>query len=376
MVLWEYLCDIVDEDGVTWKRNQLVVLLNGRTVIRGPEDNPFWHQRDWIVYHPLLEQPLGAVDGRTYVENFRHLAQTFENTTNMILDAVRMNSMNAFAGNPELLDDPNDLSEGVYPNMWINMSEDAPPGAQPFWSIPLGRHLGPESFNVWQAIRGEMQEAGAQSDLSLGQMPSGETTATEATLSNQGQNALTNAISEDIEDGFLTPLLLLAFYTGLQHLDENAHPEIWHGLTEEQRVMLMEKREEFRERRFSFEAKGISSMLERSQRSRAMLGFLNVIGGNPLLAQAFQKENSLGQLVNVLMEDFNVDTNRLKKTPQEMEQDAVQQATAQAQGQMGPPGEGPGPPPIPGAQMGGQTAQNQSGIDPMSQGEGIEGSVV
>lgn len=383
MVLWEYLCDIIDEDGVTWKRNQLVVLLNGRTIIRGPENNPYWHQRDWVVYHPMLAQPLGAVDGRTYVENFRHLAQTFENTTNMILDAVRMNSMNAFAYNPEYLDDPADLAEGVYPNMAIALSEDAPPGAMPLWVIELGRHLGAEAFNVWQAVRGEMQEAGAQSDLSLGQMPAGETTATEATLSNQGQNALTSAISEDIEDGLLSPMLLLSFYTGLQHLDENAHPEIWYGLTEEQRAMLMAQREEFKGRRFSFEAKGISAMLERSQRVRALLGALNVIGGNPMLAQAFQKEHSMSKLIAMLLEDFNVDTGRLKKSQQEMEQDAMAQAQAQMAQQQAQAGSAPGGPDaggapgmIPGMPQGGQTAQNQAGPDPMLQAEGIEGGVI
>ena len=372
MVIDEYLATIVDRDGSTILENQLIIVLNDRAIIRGPEPNPFWHGQDWIVYHPLLSSPLGAVDGRTYVEDFRPVAQTLETATNMILDAVRMSAMNAFELDPTLLDDPDQLNNGVYPNLTLIRSEDADPDKKVVDIIELGKHLGPEAFSMWQALDGMVKEAGAQSDLSLGQTVSkGDTTATEIGASTAGQSALTNTIASDIEDDFLAPMLLLSYYTGIQHIDPEAHPEIVGGLKPEHMQAIMAQREEFRNRPMSFRAKGISSALERAQRLRGEMGLLNVVGGNPLLFQAFTDEGySVGKFVTALLEDFSVDKDRIKMTPEEQQEVIAKKKLAAMQAALPPELGGAGP--TGGAPGGGPTAQDQGGVDPLASGDGIE----
>lgn len=378
MVLWEFYCDLIDEDGKPMKEKQLVVVLNNRTIIRGPEPNPFWHGQDWVVYHPLMSAPMGAVDGKTYVEHFRRLTETLQNVTNMMLDAVQMNGINANVVFPEFLKDPEQLKDGLYPCLSIELDEGTDPRVDPVRPIRLGSHLGPEAFNLYQALNQKMMEGAAQSELSLGQHISGETTATEASLSNRGQSSFNNSIASDIEDHFLAPIVQLAYFTGIQHIDEDTHPAIKGALTEDEIGAFMAQREDFRNRAMRFKAKGITASLERSQMLRGLLGSMNVIGGNPILAEAFSKEYSLTALIRTLLEYHLVDIEKIEKTPQERQQEAMQaQIDQQAmQAQMGAPGEGEGGTTQNPFAASPQTAQNQGGPDPMAGAEGVDSNVV
>ena len=372
----EYLATIIGDEGEALTEKRLVVVLNDRVIIRN-EPNPFDHGKDWIVYHPLMQSPLGEVDGRTYVEDFRPIAHTVENATNMILDAITMNAMNAYEADPDVLDNPEQLNDGVHANVTFVRSPDADPERRVITPITLGRHLGPETFQLVAALKREMQEAGAQSDLSLGQTTSkGDTTATEVQASTSGQNALVQSITSDIEDGFLSSIIMLAYYTGIQHLTPESHPEIIAELTPEQLDALTGQRQEYANRTMKFRAKGISSHLEKQSRLRSSLGALNVIGGNPLLLEEFKKEGlSIGKFVISILEDLSVDIERISLSDEEKLAQQTQQNLAQLQAaQGGAPGEGPTA--GRGSVGGGGTAQNQGGADPLEGIGGIDGGVI
>jgi hypothetical protein len=80
----EFYGTIVNSDGEWLGDKQLVVMAGEQRIIRGPEPNPFWHQRDWIVASPLIPVP-GSVYGRSYVESFAMLVRTFKNMTDLLL---------------------------------------------------------------------------------------------------------------------------------------------------------------------------------------------------------------------------------------------------------------------------------------------------
>ncbi len=373
----EYLATIIGDEGEALTEKRLVVILNDRVIIRN-EPNPFWHGQDWIVYHPLMQSPLGEVDGRTYVEDFRPIAHTVENATNMILDAITMNSMNAYEVDPDVLDSPEDLNDGVHANSTFVRSPDADPERRVITPITLGRHLGAEAFQMVSALKQEMQEAGAQSDLSLGQTTSkGDTTATEIQTSTAGQNALIQSITSDIEDGFLSSVIMLAYYTGIQHLTPESHPEIIAELSEDQLNALTGQRQEYANRTMKFRAKGISSHLEKQQRLRSSLGALNVIGGNPLLLEEFKKEGlSIGKFVMSILEDLSVDIERISLSEEEKLAQQTEQNLAQLQQQQGG-AQGEGAAAGRGSVGGGGTAQNQGGPDPLAAlAGGVDGGVI
>jgi hypothetical protein len=377
ILLKEWLVDLIDTRGKAGKHRkvrekQLIVTANDDRIVRGPEPNPYWHGKDWIVAHPILAAPLQQGDGRTYVELFRQDVETYENVMNRIYDAVATNSLNAFEVNPDCLDDPTLLESGIAPNQTVFRSDMAPPGERAITPIEMGRPLTSDIVRLASEAKRNAQESGAQSDIALGQTAKGETTATEASLSSEGQNALTGAVSMDIDLNFLGPLVELMYYTGLQHVDEDQGSRalgsgVWYALTEPQRAMLKSRREEFRARPVAVRAKGLTKAVERRNRLRGVLGALNVVGGNPLLADAFVKKYSLDALIALILEDFGVPVTRIELTEEERfmqdEKRREEEAKRKAAEAMGGPAvggmDGSAPP---------QTSQNQGGPDPLMPG--------
>ncbi len=373
ILLKEWLVDLIDEDEIV-REKQFIVVANDETIIRGPEPNPWWHKQDWIVGHPVLQAPLSPVDGRTYVELFRNPVSTNENVMNRIIDIASMR-MNAFEVNPDVLDNVEQIEFGIAPNQTIIRAEDANPGDRAITVIEMGDNVGSDLLALWQATKQEAQEAAAQSDLSLGQtVQKGDTTATEINESQAGQSALNNSISMDIDLGFLGPVAGLVYYSLLQHVGPDS-PGIWNGLSKDEQAMLMTRREEFRTRPVAIRASGLTKAVERSRRTRGLLGALNVIGGNPILIQAFMQKYSPARLIDVLLTDMGVDIEEIELTKDEMMEHIKAAARAKTEGQMrerfgGEPETGGGKTP--------QTSQNQGGPDPLMPGvaEGVSGEVV
>lgn len=92
ILLDEYICTVVDNLGNIICDQSLIVIANEQFVIRGPEKNPFWHRKDWMVFAALVTAPL-SVYGRSYMEDFGSVARTFNELTNLILDAVRTSAL-------------------------------------------------------------------------------------------------------------------------------------------------------------------------------------------------------------------------------------------------------------------------------------------
>lgn len=373
ILIKEWLVDLIARPGSSLdtkkvRERQLIVTANDHTIIRGPEPNPNWHGKDWIVAHPILQAPLKSTTGRTYVELFRYDVETYENVLNRIIDMMSMASMNAMEVSPELLDDPNQLQQGVKPNQVFLRAEDAAPGEKAIAAIELGNMPQAEMLRIVEALRTQAQESGAQSDISLGRTTSGETTATEVAASQGGQATLSSSISIDIDMGFLGPIAELVYYTGLQHVDENSSG-IWHALSDDHKKMLAARRAEFRAQPITVRANGLTRAVQRQQRLRGLIGALNVIGGNPMLMQEFLKANSIEKLMRLILSDFGVDMNEIKIDGEEkfMRDDKIRQqnAAAAVQGQAGgvPPGAGQ------------QLAAALGGADPAGPGvpEGLSG---
>lgn len=121
ITLHEFLCTILDDEGKIVSENQLVVLANDMEIIRGPEPNPFWHERDWMLFNPLITVPLSPY-GRSYMENWAGIAVAFTDMTNLILDGTRAAALNAFAGDASKLEDPTQLTDGITPNMFLQLN--------------------------------------------------------------------------------------------------------------------------------------------------------------------------------------------------------------------------------------------------------------
>lgn len=353
VVLHEYRCTLIDSVGNVRGENVLCVVANNTFLIRGPEKNPFWHEKDWVITAPIITVPMSPY-GRSYVENFASIAKTFNELTNLLLDGVFTSAMKAFVAVPGLLEDPSQLDEGVHPNVVFRAMEGAVP-TDVLKEFSLGQ-LPADAITIWQSLKKEMQEGAAFNEIALGQLaPKGRTSATEVGTAEQNSNSFLRSIASNIETLFLEPLLDIVWKTGIQHL-EAGDREMQDVLGEEWFGVFMQRKREFAKMRVTFVCRGISTLVQRSQKLQQLLQFLQIVGGNQLLAQIFMQEVSpeklfkyLASLMDIDREDFSM-TEREKMMQQIMAM--YQQVQGAAQGQMPAPG-GPQPSAGPG---GGQTA--------------------
>lgn len=314
VVIDEYLATVVGRDGKVLAEDALMVVADGKHLIRGPEKNPFWHGEDWIIYSPLITTPLSCY-GKAYIEDFGHLAQTFNNMTNLILDAVQTSSIRAFAVVPSMLMDPGQLNEGVSPNKMFRLQDGMAPGDF-FHAMELG-NLPPESVQVWQALKNELMEAAARNEIGMGQLaPNSRTSATEIATTQQSTSAVVRSVAQTIESRFLNLLLDRVWKTGFQHVTANDYA-VAGAMGQEMFQAIMSRRKEFIRQPFYFQANGISTLVQKNQMFRNLIQLFQILGQSDILMQAFLAVANPEKVMRLLFELSDVDLSKLAMSEQE-----------------------------------------------------------
>ncbi len=332
----EFFGTIIMPDGNVIASNSITIVANDNWMIRGPDDNPFWHERDWIVFTPMITVPL-AIYGRTYMEEWSDVADAFIELTQLILDGAYTSTIRAFLVNPELLNDPTQLNEGIHPNMLLQSSEDIENLQNFIHSIDLG-NLPTEAFQVWTALKNELREGAKLSEIALGQMaPNARTTATEIQISSQSGSSMIRSIARTVETRFVERVLTLVWKTALQFMDfmviqDSIGPEI--------AQMLNERREEFMDASLTFQVRAISGVIERQQKLQNILQTIQIITQNPLLAQELFSRMSPKRLIETIFTLFGLDigefdmdeAERMQRQLEVQEQQAAQGAAGGQEG--------------------------------------------
>lgn len=335
IVLDEYLATVVSADGRILADKDLMIVGNDKFLLRGPEKNPFWHGKDWLVFAPMITSPM-SVYGRAYMEDFGSIAKTFNELTNLILDAAKMASMNAYAIVPAMLMDPTQANTGVHPFKTFFLEDGYRP--EDFAkALELGT-LDQGALTVWEKLKAELAEAANINEIGLGQFaPKGRTSATEIQNTQANSGALIRSIAQTIETRYLNPTLDLVWKTGLQHagatdraLADAAGMEMYGA--------LINRRREIISRPITFQARGISSMIQKSAMLQKVLQMLQIVAGNPQIAQAFLQRVDMNKLVSLLFKLSNIDPKWVEPTERER---LMQQVTAGLQSVAG--GAAPGP---------------------------------
>ena len=340
ITLDEYKATVVTPEGQVVEKDGLFVVANEKFLIRGPEKNPFWHGHDWLIFSPLVTVPF-SVYGRSYMDDFGCLAKTFNEMTNLILDATRTSALKAFALVPSLLLNPEQAEGGLHPNKTFLLEEGQRAGDF-FQELDLGT-LPAEAVRVWQALKSELTEGAKLNEIGLGQFaPKSRTSATEVAETMQNSGAAIRSVAKTIEVRFLDQCLDLVWKTGLQHasikdkvLMDAAGPEMFQA--------LFQRRKELVKRPITFQARGISMLIQRSQLLRSLMGVMQVIGSSEVLVQEFLKTVDMGRLIKVLFELSGVDLYKLQASEREkLMRAAAEPLGAAAEGAAGakPPSSG------------------------------------
>lgn len=338
IVLDEYIASVMDRDGNILMDNEVVVVANDGYIIRGPEKNPFWHKKDWMVYSPMMPVPLSPY-GRTYMEDFASLAKVFNDLTNLILDATYMASMNAYAVVPAMLKDPTQLNTGVWPNKVFQLEEGYT--AENFMkSIELGT-LNQGAIDIWNNIKSELSLAAGQNDISMGQIPDKTHISANATAgAQQSASSMLRSIAQTVETRFLDPLLDLIWKTGLQHVSKN-DSRMYQAMGDMAPALIGQRRELIK-RPITFQARGISQLIQKQQQLSALLNLMQVLAQQPQLMQAFAQRLDLNKFIDLLFQLSNVDISKLEISARQQMINNItqpfQQAAQQGGGQGSPTG--------------------------------------
>ncbi|TVR78982.1 MAG: hypothetical protein EA405_13610 [Rhodospirillales bacterium] len=348
ITLDEYLANIVLEDGTVVGENQVVVVANDRFIIRGPEDNPWWHGQDWLVTAPMVTVPF-SVYGKSYMEDWSSVAYAFTEMSNLVMDAAVVQAMKSFAVQANALSDTQQLGQSLEP-LKMYLLEDGRLPREFIAEIDMGT-LGPEVLSVWEALKSEMREGAKLNEIALGQMaPSAGTTATEIQQTQQSSSAVVRSIARTVEERLLEPVLTLMWATALQHLDFES-PEVQSHIGPDAAGMLAARREEFLGEGVTFRVRGISAMVDRQAKLRNMLSMLQVVASNEALMQAFMNRFSVEKVLDQLVQQFGVDPTEMEPTALERLMATVT-APANGAGQEAVAGD---PPAIPDVDAGGQS---------------------
>lgn len=333
----EYLATVVGNDGRVITEKGYYVVGNDKYLLRGPEKNPFWHNRDWLVYAPLVVAPL-SVYGRSYMEDFGSLAKTFTELTNAILDAVHASVLKAYVMVPGMLRDPSQALEGIVPGKTY-MLEDGYEAKSFAEALDLGT-LDPAAVQVWQSLKGELTEAAGMNEIGLGQLPDKTHISASASESaQQSSSAIIRSVAQTIETNYLNPTLDLVWKTGLQHADprdqrlaQAAGPELYNGLMVHRKALIKAP--------VSFQARGISTLIQKQQMLSALMNILGIIAQNENLTGAFLKQVDMQKLLHLLFNLANVDMNAFTLSQrQQMINELMQRQQEAMQAQTGQPGQ-------------------------------------
>jgi hypothetical protein len=313
-VLDEFLFrELVNRDGVCVGKNVLVVMANEQRIVRGPEPNPCWHGRDWIVFQSLLDTFL-TVYGRAYMEDFAAVCRTYIRFTALLVDAATTTALPNYAMRPDLLVNQNQIHDGVRPfkTWWLN--DEATKASDFAERMDLGR-VYPESFELWKGLKAELREGAMQNQMELGQVPTkSDITATEVNTVHQAGSELVVDVAESIDDGLISPILELVFWTAVQELDFT-DPALVAELGPEVAGMFAAQRADFEGRRVRFKAAAITALAERAVRVQKILQGLQIVGQSEILTAQFVQDFDLAKVLGVLWRDIGLDDPELRRKP-------------------------------------------------------------
>lgn len=324
----EYIASVMNDKGELVMDNEIALVANDQYLIRGPEKNPYWHGKDWLVYSSMMPVPLSPY-GRTYMEDFGSIAKVYTDLTNLILDATYMSSMKAYVIVPAMLKDPSQLSTGMYPNKLWQLEEGYSP-EEFAKALELGA-IDSGSVQIWQALKSELADAGGMNEIGLGQLP--DKTHISASASNgaqQASSAILRSVAQTIETRWLDPTLDLVWKTGLQKA-EAGDVRMATAVGADMYAALLTNRKELIKRPYTFQARGISGLIQRSQKLQAFMSILQIVAQNEVLMQAFMQRIDVNKLVNYLFYLSNVDLSKMEPSARQALINEVTQPLGQAQ---------------------------------------------
>lgn len=334
VVLDEFWGTLLHDDGTVAHRNIVACVANERYLIRPPEPNPFWHQESPFVVAPLIRVPHSVFHKAIY-DHASDLNLAINEMFNLMLDG----GMSAVWGIKQVriedLDDPSQIEGGIRQGQTLAVKQTLPHNAKVLETVSEG-DVPRDAMAVFEFLNREFTNAAMTNELKQGALPPKQVLATEVIEASQSQNLMLDGMIFDIENVAMAPLLRKAFMNVLQNADQI--PETSFTSTVERKIALMIMRASPEERfalfggKCQFRVSGLSATMTRALDFQKIMAFLQAVGVNPLLLQAFMEEFSPKKTLKHMMHTLNINPENLTKSLEERTQDAKNKEVQRTQG--------------------------------------------
>lgn len=313
--LTEFWGDIIDStNGKILAENVVVTIANDSTVIRGPADNPLWHQKFPIIAAPLI--PIkGSVWGIALMDAGTKHSHALTEFLNLILDSALKSVWGVNQVRVDVLEDPSQLAGGIKWGTNLKVNSALPPGVKAMEPVLTGE-IPTAAINIFNLLMQETLTSMMTNDLRMGAQSSRAVKATEVVAA---ENTITNifqGIGKKFEEKKIQPELELAWATIAQNwdlIDEEIFKSLF-GAERGAELAAMDPEDVFVNTigSMKFEVYGISLALSRQADFRKWTTLLQVVGGSEVLLEAFTEEFSFSKLLGEVITAIDIDKSKIK----------------------------------------------------------------
>lgn len=297
----EYWGPIYDKQGRQVYRNRWVVIFN-RKHLALMEPYPFWHGGDPFVINNLIRVPFSPF-GKLLYQHVGSIGTAVTETICMLLDAAKFATLGGFAVDHSLLEDVEELADGIFPGMNLTVNGSTP--------VQQLQFRGPDS--VTQGLLAELQQfhqnyMGVTEFLMGAPSVRGRATATEVQSKTAQSAAFFDSLSGDLEDYGFEPMIEKTYFNVMQFFDDWSQPMLRaiaekHGLRPEDLGNDPVQRYDLLNGSFRFHVAGLSAVLRRSETLEKLLRLMEVLGNRP----EFLMKIDSNKLFEKIMEAFQFD---------------------------------------------------------------------
>lgn len=318
VVIREFWGTMIDEDGSVLERDVICAVANDKYVIRKPKPFPYWHGS-----HPFVEAPLIRVPGSTWHKAVYDHAASLNIALNEMYNLMLDGAMAAVWGvkqlRPDMLEDPSQVSNGIPPGTTLILAEGAASQQLAFESC-ITPSVPPDTFGLFQLTDTEFNSSAFTSELRRGNLPNRKTQATEIMASEQGNAVTFDGIIGDLEHEIIEKALKKIWMLVLQNADNMAPEEVVEAVGVDVAFALANLSPAQRFRIFAgygFQVDGLSATIAKARDFQKLMAFMQVIGANPLLMQAFFMKYSPDRVLELLLKTLNINPTALTQLPEE-----------------------------------------------------------
>lgn len=330
--------DIIDERTGELIRENVFWTWAGDQIIREPTDNPYWDGTRPFITAPLIRIP-GSKEPKALADHAVPIWRAGNELLNLYIDGAFRSVWGVGQLRPDLLEDPDDLADGM-PQGYTGVLKPNVPTGQKFYERVDSGELPNFALDAITRMEGMVNEGLAIPDTRLGQLPERAVKATEIAQAMRSSGSLYETFAARFEDTFMEPLFEKCWRLILQYVEDFSEDEIasilgvdmtlvFQSLTPEQLFKVLNKTH--------FKVRGLRGVASKEREFQKLSTLLNLIGSNEQFSDHFGRNFDFEKLWEALIRATGVDPSmlRLSQDPEATAEDeanaALTEATAGAQ---------------------------------------------